>query len=91
MNASDIFHPDYDPIVENAIGVFYGMLECTEQEFIDSCQLLVDSGVWLMDKNVGETCLFLLESGNLFLPEYDQISPDGEYMILGTPRKNIVH
>jgi hypothetical protein len=91
MNADDVFYPEYDPEVETAIGVFYGRVDRTEQNFIDSCQLLVDTGVWLMDKNVGETCLFLLESGNLFLPEYDQISPDGEYVILGTPRKNVVH
>jgi hypothetical protein len=91
MNTDDTLYSDYDPIIETAIGVFYGRVDIAEQEFIDSCQLLIDTGIWLMDKNLGETCLFLLESGNLFLPEYDQISPDGEYVILGTPRKNIVH
>jgi len=91
MSAYDIFYPDYDPIVENAIKVFYAREQSSDQDFIDSCQILVDTGVWLSDKNIGETCLFLLESGSLFMPEYDQISPDGDFMIMGTPRKNIVH
>lgn len=91
MNAYDIFYPDYDLSVEKAIAVFHARQDFTEQEFIDSCQTLIDSGAWLMEKNMGETCLFLIESGNLFLPEEDQISPDGEYVILGSPRKNNVN
>jgi hypothetical protein len=89
MRAEDIFYPDYDMEVERALDVFYGKHESSESDFIDSCQILVDSGVWIMDKNIGETCLFLLENGYLLLPEYDQISPDGEFMISGTPRKNV--
>lgn len=91
MNTNDMVYQDYDIDVERAISVFYGTIESSEQDFVDSCQFLVDSGVWMMDKNIGETCLFLMETGNLFMPEYDQLSPDGEYMILGTPRKNVVH
>lgn len=91
MNAHDTFYPDYDLDVERAIGIFNARQDFTEQEFIDSCQTLVDSGVWLMDKIIGETCLFLLENGSLFLPEEDQISPDGEYVILGTSRKNTIN
>jgi hypothetical protein len=91
MRAADIFYPDYDIDVEEAIGIFYGKNSSSEQDFIDSCQLLIDTGVWLLDKNIGETCLFLLESGNVFMPEENQISPDGEFVIVGTPRKNIVH
>lgn len=82
---------EYDKELQKAIEVFYAVSENTEQDFIDSCQMLIDSGLWLMDQNIGETCLFLLENGTLFLPEEDQHSPDGDFMIVGTPRKNIVH
>lgn len=91
MTAAEIFHPEYDLDVEKAISVFYGRSYNTESEFIDSCQVLVDTGVWLIDPIIGQTCLFLLEVGNLFLPEEDQESPDGDYVIMGTPRKNVVH
>jgi hypothetical protein len=91
MRAADMFHPDYDLDVERAFGAFYGRSQCTESEFIDSCQLLIDTGVWLMDANIGETCLFLIESGNLLLPEEDQMTPDGEFIILGSSRKNVVN
>lgn len=84
-------HIETDYELLRAIEVFYRKSDNTEQEFIDSCQVLIDSGMWLMDQNMGETCLFLLENGTLFLPEEDQISPDGEFMITGTPRKNIVN
>lgn len=91
METDDEFCEEYDLEVERAISVFYGKHENTEGDFMDSCQLLVDSGVWLMDAVIGETCLFLLENGTLFLPETDQFSPDGEFMIIGTPRKNVVN
>lgn len=91
MNAHEMFDDDYDLLVEEAIEVFYSKSEFSEQDFIDACQILVDSGVWLMDSNICETCLFLMELGNLFLPEEDQMLPDGEHMIVGTPRKNVVN
>lgn len=91
METEDDFYYEYDADVEIAISVFYSKFENTDDAFIDSCQLLVDSGVWLMDSVIGETCLFLMENGALFLPENDQVSPDGEFMIIGTPRKNVVN
>ena len=91
METEDDFYDEYDLGVERAISVFYSKFENTDGDFMDSCQLLVDSGVWLMDVIIGETCLFLMENGALFLPEEDQVSPDGEFMIIGTPRKNVVN
>jgi hypothetical protein len=94
MNTDDVLYEEYeeyDEDIERAISVFYGKHENTDNDFIDSCQILVDSGIWLMDQTIGETCLFLLENGSLLLPEQDQMSPDGEFIILGTPRKNVVN
>lgn len=82
---------EYWSTVEDAIHEFYARSDDREQEFIDACQVLVDEGIWLIDPNIGETCLFLIEAGNLFLPEEDQESPEGDIKILGTPRKIIVH
>lgn len=81
----------YNQNLEDAIHVFYDRSRRSDEEFMDSCQILVDSGFWLSDEVIGETCLFLIESGNLLLPEEDQVSPDGEFIILGTPRKNVVN
>lgn len=91
METDDDLYYEYDDDIERAILVFYSKFESTDAEFMDSCQLLVDSGIWLMDAVIGETCLFLMENGALFLPEEDQVSPDGEFMIIGTPRKNVVN
>lgn len=82
---------EYDPDIENAIEVFYSKHDNTYNDFMDSCQVLVDSGVWLMNRVFCETCLFFIETGELLLPEYDQYSPDGEFIIMGTPRKNVVN
>lgn len=86
-----LYYHEYDPDVEMAISIFYSKSENTDDAFMDSCQLLVDSGVWLMDTVIGQTCLFLMENGVLFLPEDDQISPGGDFMIIGTPRKNVIN
>ena len=91
METEDDFYYEYNAKVEIAISVFYSRIENTDDAFIDSCQLLVDSGVWLMDSVIGETCLFLMENGALFLPETNQVSPDGEFKIIGRPRKNVVN
>lgn len=76
--------------IEKAISIFFSYDKHTDSEFIDSCQLLVDSGIWLSDEIIGDTCLFLIQTGALLLPESDQYLEDGT-MIIGIPRKNLIN
>jgi len=89
MVTYDVFDEEYDEDIEWALSVFHSRPEYTESNFVDACQILIDSGVWLTMESIGETCLFLMENGNLFLPEEDQEIPSTGMVILGTPRKNV--
>lgn len=76
--------------IAKAISIFFSYDKQSDSDFIDSCQLLVDSGVWLSDEIIGETCLFLIQTGAILLPETDQYLEDGT-MIMGIPRKNLIN
>lgn len=72
---------EYEVIAEIAIGLFYRKSEISDDQFFDACQILVDTGIWLRNDIIGETCLFLIQAGKILLPRMDQYLQDGSILI----------
>jgi len=60
--------------IYDACGIVEGWIECdNEEEFIESAQLLIDTGLWLqLQGSTGRICNNLIENGKCHLPENRQ-------------------
>jgi hypothetical protein len=76
--------------VENAISIFFSRDLNKDADFIDACQLLIDSGLWIFIDCIAETCVFLIQRGMLLPPEINQQLDDGS-VILGLERSNKIN
>jgi hypothetical protein len=83
-----INNDSHDMDLEKAIDAYYSEdSNQTSENFLEACQILIDTGFWLlMDKNVAQTCTILIEKGVLLPPEKDQRIGDSEFFVKGFPR-----